>query len=99
MRSVTEKLPAGQPFVVRVIHWLNIISLFGMITSGLQIYNANPVFGGREGLHIPWLLTLGGWLAGGLGYTNLFLFAAIMATIGGLMMNFWVKEPRFHGKI
>ena len=53
MRSVTEKLPAGQPFVVRVIHWLNLISLFGMITSGLQIYNANPVFGGREGRVMP----------------------------------------------
>jgi thiosulfate reductase cytochrome b subunit len=65
MQSGIGKSPAGQPIVVRVIHWLNIISLFGMITSGLQIYNANPVFGGREGLHIPWLLTLGGWLAGG----------------------------------
>ncbi|MFN8445179.1 MAG: MFS transporter [Caldilineaceae bacterium] len=42
---------------------------------------------------------LGGWLAGSIGYDNLFLFAAIMATIGGLMMNFWVKEPRFHGKV
>lgn len=74
MRSVTEKLPAGQPFVVRVIHWLNIISLFGMITSGLQIYNANPVFGGREGLHIPWLLTLGGWLAGGRNWHFAFMW-------------------------
>jgi thiosulfate reductase cytochrome b subunit len=36
-----------------------------MITSGLQIYNANPVFGGRAGLHIPAIFTLGGWLAGG----------------------------------
>jgi thiosulfate reductase cytochrome b subunit len=36
-----------------------------MITSGLQIYNANPVFGGREGVHIPALFGLGGWLAGG----------------------------------
>jgi thiosulfate reductase cytochrome b subunit len=36
-----------------------------MLTSGLQIYNANPVFGGREGLHISPLFTLGGWLAGG----------------------------------
>jgi thiosulfate reductase cytochrome b subunit len=65
MQSLTNKLPIGQPFLVRVIHWINIISLFGMIASGLQIYNANPVFGGRDGLHIPWLLTLGGWLAGG----------------------------------
>jgi thiosulfate reductase cytochrome b subunit len=36
-----------------------------MITSGLQIYNANPVFGGREGWHFPSFLLLGGWLGGG----------------------------------
>jgi thiosulfate reductase cytochrome b subunit len=36
-----------------------------MITSGLQIYNANPVFGGRAGWHFPPILLLGGWLAGG----------------------------------
>ncbi len=65
MRSIAEKIPAGQPLVVRIFHWVNIISLFGMLTSGLQIYNANPVFGGRAGIQIPWLFTLGGWLAGG----------------------------------
>jgi len=36
-----------------------------MLTSGLQIYNANPVFGGREGFHFPLVGLLGGWLAGG----------------------------------
>jgi thiosulfate reductase cytochrome b subunit len=36
-----------------------------MISSGLQIYNANPVFGGRAGWHFPKFLLLGGWLAGG----------------------------------
>jgi thiosulfate reductase cytochrome b subunit len=36
-----------------------------MIGSGLQIYNANPVFGGRGGWRFPDLLLLGGWLAGG----------------------------------
>lgn len=36
-----------------------------MITSGLQIYNANPVFGGRAGWHFPPIFLLGGWLAGG----------------------------------
>jgi thiosulfate reductase cytochrome b subunit len=65
MRSTTKLKSSGQPIVIKIFHWVNIISLFGMVTSGLQIYNANPVFGGREGLHIPWLITLGGWLAGG----------------------------------
>ncbi|HBL14444.1 MAG TPA: thiosulfate reductase cytochrome B subunit (membrane anchoring protein) [Cyanobacteria bacterium UBA11162] len=50
---------------VKVFHWLNIISLLLMITSGLQIYNANAVFGGRNGPFAPAIFTLGGWLAGG----------------------------------
>ncbi|MBF2006823.1 MAG: cytochrome b/b6 domain-containing protein [Chlorogloeopsis fritschii C42_A2020_084] len=62
--SKPRKLPT-QAIGAKIFHWLNIISLFIMLTSGLQIYNANPVFGGRSGLHIPPLFTLGGWLAGG----------------------------------
>lgn len=50
---------------VKVSHAVNIVALLLMITSGLQIYNANPVFGGREGWHFPRFLLLGGWLAGG----------------------------------
>ena len=69
-----------QAISAKAFHWINIISLILMMGSGLQIYNANPVFGGREGLRFPeflgmggWhmdgrfpqALTLGGWLAGG----------------------------------
>ncbi len=36
-----------------------------MISSGLQIYNATPVFGGKDGWQFPAFLTLGEWLAGG----------------------------------
>jgi thiosulfate reductase cytochrome b subunit len=57
--KVTQAIPA------KVFHWINIISLVLMIGSGLQIYNANPVFGGRAGWHFPPLFLLGGWLAGG----------------------------------
>ncbi|KAF3885299.1 MULTISPECIES: cytochrome b/b6 domain-containing protein [Nostocales] len=59
-----RKLPT-QALGAKIFHWVNIISLFIMLTSGLQIYNANPVFGGRGGWHIPPLFTMGGWLAGG----------------------------------
>jgi thiosulfate reductase cytochrome b subunit len=55
----------NQAFLAKTFHWVNLISLFLMITSGLQIYNANPVFGGRAGWHFPPLFLLGGWLAGG----------------------------------
>jgi thiosulfate reductase cytochrome b subunit len=53
-----------RPLPVRVFHWLNLVALWGLIGSGLQIYNANPVFGGREGFHFPGIFLLGGWLAG-----------------------------------
>jgi thiosulfate reductase cytochrome b subunit len=55
----------NQATPAKVFHWINVISLFLMLTSGLQIYNANPVFGGREGWHFPFVGLLGGWLAGG----------------------------------
>jgi thiosulfate reductase cytochrome b subunit len=59
-----SKLPS-QALIAKGFHWINIISLVLMISSGLQIYNANPVFGGRSGWHFPKFLLLGGWLAGG----------------------------------
>lgn len=54
-----------QAFWAKFFHWVNIISLILLITSGLQIYNANPVFGGRGGWRFPDPVLLGGWLAGG----------------------------------
>lgn len=54
-----------QALFAKIFHWVNVISLLLMITSGLQIYNANPVFGGRAGWHFPPVFLLGGWLAGG----------------------------------
>ena len=48
------------PFIIRATHWVNFIALGIMVTSGLRIYNASPVFDFR----IPSVLTLGGWLAG-----------------------------------
>ncbi|APD48915.1 cytochrome b/b6 domain-containing protein [Synechococcus sp. CS-602] len=55
----------GMPGWTRVLHVLDLAVLLLMAGSGLQIYNANPVFGGREGATVPELFTLGGWLAGG----------------------------------
>ncbi len=55
----------NQALLAKIFHWVNIISLLLMITSGLQIYNANPVFGGRGGWQFPSLFLLGGWLGGG----------------------------------
>ncbi|MBD2093773.1 cytochrome b/b6 domain-containing protein [Trichocoleus sp. FACHB-591] len=63
-KTIPPWLPR-QAFLAKSFHWINLISLFLMLTSGLQIYNANPVFGGRAGWQIPPIFALGGWLAGG----------------------------------
>ncbi len=54
-----------QASVVRIFHTTNLLAVWAMIGSGLQIYSANPVFGGRSGLAAPRIFTTGGWLAGG----------------------------------
>ncbi|MBC8122008.1 MAG: cytochrome b/b6 domain-containing protein [Gemmatimonadaceae bacterium] len=66
MTATTHKpvLPRQQ-LAAKVFHWVNLISLFAMMGSGLAIYNANPVFGGRAGTDFPGWLTLGGYLAPG----------------------------------
>ena len=48
------------PPLIRITHWLNALVLLIMITSGLRIYNASPLFG----FSFPDAITLGGWLAG-----------------------------------
>lgn len=68
--SVSSQRPksrpkSNQPIFAKIFHWINLISLSLMITSGLQIYNSNPVFGGRAGWQFPSIFLLGGWLAGG----------------------------------
>ncbi|WP_287129330.1 cytochrome b/b6 domain-containing protein [Candidatus Cyanaurora vandensis] len=70
MTTATPKSNARKPPVpkqdlaIKVFHWVNIISLFALMGSGLRIYNANPVFGGRGGWTFPTELTLGVGLAG-----------------------------------
>jgi len=54
-----------QDVAAKLFHGINIISLLLMMASGLQIYNANPVFGGRAGWQFPSIFLLGGWLGGG----------------------------------
>lgn len=70
------------PFPIRLTHWVNAISLFVMVTSGLRIFRAFPSFGPKIPekvlLDIPKSITLGGWLGGALQwhFTFMWLFAA-----------------------
>ena len=70
-------MPRTRPrhhWVVRLTHWVNVLALGLMITTGLRIFNAYPAFARRgetfccypfEGKPVPDWLTFGGWLAGG----------------------------------
>ena len=61
------------PLVVRITHWVNVVAVLLMLTSGWQIYNASPLFP----FVFPPALTLGGWLAGALQwhFAAMWLFA------------------------
>src|SRR6202795_1406443 len=67
--EVTEAV-YEHPFVVRLCHWVNAVSLFVMAGSGLQIFRAFPSFGAKipqkDLLNWPKAFALGGWLGGGL---------------------------------
>ena len=64
---------ARHHWIVRVTHWVNVVALGLMVTTGLRIFNAYPAFARRgesfccypfSGKPIPSSLTFGGWLAG-----------------------------------
>src|SRR5205807_8816396 len=64
-------------WIVRITHWVTVLVLAGMITSGLQIYEAYARFGNRggpllpnplDGAQFPHWSRLGGWLAGALNW-------------------------------
>src|SRR5438874_2166545 len=61
------------PLIVRVCHWVNVLAVLIMITSGWAIYNASPLFN----FDFPAAVTLGGWLAGALQwhFAGMWLFA------------------------
>jgi Ni/Fe-hydrogenase b-type cytochrome subunit len=67
---------------IRITHWVNAISLFVLVASGLRIFRAFPSFGPKIPekvlLDIPKSLTLGGWLGGALQwhFTFMWFFAA-----------------------
>ena len=81
------------PLIVRVCHWLNVLAVLMMITSGWAIYNASPLFDWS----FPDAITLGGWLAGGLQwhFAAMWLFA-----INGLVyLVYGISSGHFRRKL
>jgi thiosulfate reductase cytochrome b subunit len=66
------------PLVIRLCHWVNAISLFVMVGSGLQIFRAFPSFGAKipqkDLLHWPKAFAIGGWLGGALQWHLTFMW-------------------------
>ena len=95
-RALTPAAPAGpviHPFWVRLTHWINAVAMVLMIASGLEIYNASPLFP----FVFPPAITLGGWLAGAL----LWHFAAmwLLAVNGLLYVVLGIVTGRFRRKL
>ena len=77
-RHAADASKVIQPAWVRVMHWINAVAIILMIMSGLQIYDASPLF---RSLTFSPTITLGGWLAGAL----LWHFAAMwLLMVNGL---------------
>ena len=81
------------PLVVRITHWINVLAVLIMITSGWAIYNASPLFA----FEIPYEITLGGWLAGALQWH----FAAmwLLAVNGMVYLTYGVLAGHFRRKL
>lgn len=79
---------------LRISHWLNVIAILIMVTSGWRIYNASPLFN----FDFPNEFTLGGWLGGALQWhfagmwlfgINGFLYLLINIFSGRLKRKFY----------
>jgi thiosulfate reductase cytochrome b subunit len=88
-----------QPLWVRAAHWINVIAVLVLVTSGWRIYNASPIFAFR----FPRALTLGGWLGGALLWhfaamwllaVNGLVYLAANVASGRLRRRFWPLTPR-----
>ena len=92
-KTKSPPLPQQQTFI-KILHGLLIVSLFLMMGSGLQIYNASPVFGGKDGWRMPSWVKLGGGLAAGRDwhFTIMWVFAWCKHLLPGAILAV-VRSP------
>ena len=97
MDDTRQSVPAQwlrvHPLVVRVTHWVNVLAVLVMLTSGWRIYNASPLFDFR----FPTEITLGGWLAGAIQWH----FAAmwLLALNGLVYVGYGIASGHFRRKL
>ena len=89
---MAQEVVKVHPLVVRIAHWLNVLAVLIMITSGWRIYNADPLFA----FSFPEEVTLGGWLAGALQWH----FAAmwLLAANGLVYIVYGIVSGHFRRK-
>jgi thiosulfate reductase cytochrome b subunit len=84
------------PAWVRITHWINVIAMFVMITSGWRIYNASPLFP----FSFPSAVTIGDGLDG-LSGALLWHFAAMWLLVvnGVVYVALGILTGRFRRKL
>jgi thiosulfate reductase cytochrome b subunit len=87
---------AIHPLWVRITHWINVVAMFVMVTSGWRIYNASPLFS----FTFPPAITVGDGLDG-LPGALLWHFAAMwLLVVNGLAyVGLGILTGRFRHKL
>lgn len=80
------------PLWLRSCHWVNVVSIAGMLFSGWRIYNASPLFP----FEFPALFTLGGWLGGALQWH--FAMMWVLVLNGAVYLSLGMASGRFRQK-
>jgi thiosulfate reductase cytochrome b subunit len=83
-RNRVRQLPI-HPWPLRLMHWLNAVAIVMMIGSGLQIYDASPLFG----FVVPPLFTIGGWLGAGIAWHLAFMWLLLANGLAYLLWGFF----------
>jgi thiosulfate reductase cytochrome b subunit len=85
------------PFIVRFCHWVNAVSLFIMVGSGMQIFRAFPSFGAKipqhDLLNWPKAFAIGGWLGGALQWHLTFMW--IYMGSGALYLGYQILSGNY----
>jgi thiosulfate reductase cytochrome b subunit len=78
----TTKRRVIHPWPLRLTHWVNVVAIVMMIGSGLQIYDASPLFG----FTFPPLVTIGAWLGAAIAWHLAFMWLLVA---NGLVYFIW----------
>ncbi|MEI7611640.1 MAG: cytochrome b/b6 domain-containing protein [Betaproteobacteria bacterium] len=94
-----ERTKLIHPLWLRLTHWLNVVAVTILVTSGWRIYNAAPFYN----FVIPKEITLGGWLGGALQWhfaamwllaANGLIYLVCNVMSGRLLDKFFPLSPR-----